>query len=515
MLAELERRGAAQQLRCRPRTDGGEIATNQVRRPLRQRAGLVEAGAVDASGAFEHTGIAQDDAAASRRGDGEPQRNRRRDAERARARDDEHRQRSENPDVDAAVDAVQDARDDGNRHGRRQELAGKPIRQPLHRTLCAARLLQHFLDARRGAVRRRPRHPHFEAAVDAAGASGDGAARSMRDQSRFAGHQSLVHRALAPQHGAVGREHLAGDDAHDIARHQRGDRTVDQPPVLHQCRTRRRRQQVGANRPARVGARSRLEVAAERDEQQHHHRGIEVDRRRADHRVMYRQRERRYCPEQHQRVGLGATRPAAGGEGTQDRPAEQEQHRQREAHRQPAQHVVQRAVDRRLRAVDERRVALHARHHHVHGEKDRQTESNDERRRVPVLAARPRHLMREQAAVTAEAVRDAIDLGDDDATAERQGAVVAEHGELSAFSDQESVGPRGARCDESSCRTHADLPPPTLLGRDCRFSPVHVLVRVPVHDQCPNSAGNSVYEYGYEYVYGYECSFPDSPPRRG
>ncbi len=36
---------------------------------------------------------------------------------------------------------------------------------------------------------------------------------------------------------------------------------------------------------------------------------------------------------------------------------------------------------------------------------------------------------------------------------------------------------------------------------------VHVLVRVPVHDQRPR---NTVYEYGYEYVYGHASSFSDT-----
>ena len=236
-----------------PGTLGGRLQCDGDRfRPgLGQRAGLVEADRVERGERLERLEALHQDAAPHERAGSGKQRRRRCERERARAGDDQHRDR--HPDRARRVD---ERPGDGG-------AGGKGEHAPQERSG----------DAIRGAQQRRPighRRAHqrddaFVARVgaDAIGTLDDGAAQvdaagdrdvasALRDRPRFAGQQRLVGVGLAFEQHAVGRERFAGENADPVAALEAMDR--DQAGSCH--RRARRRTTAGrrASAPSSVAA---------------------------------------------------------------------------------------------------------------------------------------------------------------------------------------------------------------------------------------------------------------------
>ena len=185
----------------------------------RQRAGFVERHAADRAGPFEvRTAFDQHAFARGARQRGHD-RHRRRNNQRARARDDQQHQRAIDPASQRRTEGQR--RNDGDRERQRDDRRRVDAREPLDECLrgrpLRLRLLDEVDDARERRVPSQPRDPDVEraAAVDAAGKHF--VARRLVDRQRFACDRRLVDRALPADHRAIDRNLFAGPDHDDSA----------------------------------------------------------------------------------------------------------------------------------------------------------------------------------------------------------------------------------------------------------------------------------------------------------
>ena len=196
-----------------PQHVGRIVAASAAITPLdAHRAGgngarLVEHDRVDAARRFEDLGPADDDAERRSAPRADEQRHRRREAQRAWARDDEHGDRAGERRVDRAAgeQPTGKRRDGRDQHGRHED-PRDAVGEPLHRRLAGLGLRDepgHLGELRVGAD---AGGPDDQAAAHVDRPADDGRARCDFDRQTLAGHHAGVDGARAVRDHAVGRE---------------------------------------------------------------------------------------------------------------------------------------------------------------------------------------------------------------------------------------------------------------------------------------------------------------------
>ncbi len=208
----------------------------QPREPQGQRAGLVDGDGAHPGEVLERLTALDEDAVARRAPDRGHDGNRDRDDERARAGDDEQRERPVGPRVEAAAERDPEEQD-GERPGEHQGRvhACEAVDEALRRRARALRLVHERRDPREGGVAGRPRGAHRQRALRVQRPGEHGAARLLVDRHRLTGDGRLVDAgapagdlavegdALARAHGEAraDRDLLDGDQALSRRRRRR------------------------------------------------------------------------------------------------------------------------------------------------------------------------------------------------------------------------------------------------------------------------------------------------------
>ena len=187
---------------------------------LGQGAGLVDDERVDLLHVLQRLGVLDEDAGLRAASDADHDRHRRREAERARAGDDQHRDRGDEAVGEARLGAPdapggegQQRHDDHGRH----EPAGDLVGQPLDRRAAALRFGDELHDLRQHRVA--PDLPRLddERAALVHGAADDLRADLLRHRHGLAGDHQLVDGAAALHDRAVDRHLLARAHAQPVA----------------------------------------------------------------------------------------------------------------------------------------------------------------------------------------------------------------------------------------------------------------------------------------------------------
>ena len=218
------------------------------------------------------------------------QRRRRRQAEGARAGDDQDRDGSREGGGDIAGER-EPASERGQREHEhdRNENCGDAVDEALDRSPAGLSLCDEACDLRERRLRSDTGRADDEPAVRVDRAARDGGARADVDGERFPRQQRLVDRGGAFFDDPVGGDSLTRPDDEALASNQLFDRDDDLDPVAKDACLLRPQLEQRANRLARPAACSALEVPAEQDQGGDHagdlevriglHRGDEDDRR--------------------------------------------------------------------------------------------------------------------------------------------------------------------------------------------------------------------------------------------
>ena len=333
----------------------GRHERGHLRLALGQRAGLVDHQRVDLGEPLQRLGVLDQHARLGAAPGADHDRHRRRQAERAGARDDQHRDRG-NQGVShrgwRPEDRPHDEGDDRDHDHRRDEPARDHVDQALDRRARALRLGDHLHDPGEHGLAADPLGAQNEAArlVDRAGA--DPIAPGLLGRHRLARQHRLVDRAAPFDNFAVDRDLVARAhpqavaDLDHLKRHFFIDTAVTHPP----CGFGRELQQ-GLDRAAGALARPELEHLAEQHERHDHRRGLEVDvdlalgptegrredpgRDRRDHAVQIRRADADPDQGPHVWAELLERCPAA----LEDRPPGPEHDRRRERQLEPVRHL--------------------------------------------------------------------------------------------------------------------------------------------------------------------------------
>ena len=283
MLAErLDRGGPAQKvvLAARDRLHRDDLGP-----ALGQRAGLVDDQRVDGLEALQRLGVPDEHAEAGGAADADHDRHRRRQAERARAGDDQHSDRRDQPEGESRLRPERrpdDEGDDGDGDHQRNEPSRDAIGEPLDRRAAALRLRHHLHDLRQHGVAADLLRAHRERAGLVERAADDLVADALRRRHGFAGDQELVERAAPVDDLAVDRDFFARPHAQQVADAHRVERHVLVAAVGAQApRGLRREVEQGADRAAGLRARAQLQHLAEQGQRGDDRRRLEIDRDRA------------------------------------------------------------------------------------------------------------------------------------------------------------------------------------------------------------------------------------------
>ncbi len=304
----------------------------QAHPPGGQRPGLVQDDGVHPPGRFQYLRPFDQDAELGATAAADEQRGGGRQAERARAGDDQHghrgRERCRRPLAESEPHREGDGREadhDRDEHGRH------PVGEPLDRGLAALRLDDQFRDLRELGVRAHPGGPDHQPTVGVHGGAGDRVTHADLDRHRLAGEHARVHRATALLHDPVGGDLLAWAH-HEAVAH--GQLFNADPQLLAVPQDRHvpgaqfeQRPQRGAGPP--LGA--RLEEASGEDERRHHGGDLEVD-------------------------AVRAAAPVGGWPGGHARHARHARHPRVAGRRMAEEQGVQRPAERRERADGDQRV---------------------------------------------------------------------------------------------------------------------------------------------------------------
>ncbi len=244
---------------------------DDLRRPERESARLVERHTPDACGAFEMDAALDQHALARGAGERGDNRDRRRDDERARARHDQQHQRAVDPRVPEATEHKRRRDGDGDR---KQQHRGRvdtreAFDERLRRRALRLRLLDEMDDARQRRVAADVGDAHIERATAVDGAREHGVSRELLHRQRLAGNRRLIDRALAGDDDAVERNLLAGADDED---HAHGDALDIDSAIAGRVadeRVGRREIEQRAHGVARAFERPCLERLREREEKDH------------------------------------------------------------------------------------------------------------------------------------------------------------------------------------------------------------------------------------------------------
>ncbi len=275
----LERGGQAKDLVlrvARQRHDGREA-----RLPLRQGAGLVHHQGIDLLKALQGLGVADQDPGGGAPPGGDHDRHRRRQAEGARAGDDQHGHGADYGVRQTRLRPEQlpgEGRQRGDHDDDRHEPARYDVGETLDRCPAALRLADHPNDSGQKGVGPDTLGAHHQAARAVDGAAENAFARSLLHRDRLSRHHRLVHRAVTLEDDAVHRNLLAGPDPQAVAGPDAVERDILFAPVLVQTSGGRRRElQERPDGAAGPAASPQLDHLAEQHQHGDRRGGLEVD----------------------------------------------------------------------------------------------------------------------------------------------------------------------------------------------------------------------------------------------
>ena len=276
MLARiLGRAGEANELRAVDAVPGDDAVTASL--PLGHGAGLVEHDRRDPPRLLEDLRPSDQDPELCAAPRPDHQRGRRREAERARAGDDQHgdgrgeRRRG-------VAREQEPAHQGGQREGDhdRDEDGRDAVDEPLHRRLPRLRLRDETGDLRQGGIAADPGRPDDQPAGDVDRGAGDGGALPHLDRYGLAGQHRLVDGRLAGFDDPVGRDLLSGAHDEAVTDGQIGDGHEHLGAVPQDVHVLRAELEQRADRLARASRGARLEQAPEQDQRRDHGGSLEV-----------------------------------------------------------------------------------------------------------------------------------------------------------------------------------------------------------------------------------------------
>ena len=307
-------------------------------RPGGDGAGLVEHDRVDRTRRLEHLRPADQDAQLGAAAGADQERHRRRQAERARARDDQHRDGVRERHVGRGAGREPgDQRARGDHEHDRDEHRGDAIGEALHGGLPRLRLLDQAADPcdrRVGADAGRLDH---QPPADVHGRARHGVVRLHLDRDALAGQQRAVDGGVSLAHDAVGRDQLTRPDHEHVADRELRERYAVLAIVVDHGHVADATGRKRAQRTRCPAFRARLEIPADQDEQRHAggHLEVEVVGPRRHEQRDQRPAERRRDPDRDQRVHGRRAVSQAPQRRPVDRPAAPPDHRQRQPQRDP------------------------------------------------------------------------------------------------------------------------------------------------------------------------------------
>ena len=261
-----------------------ERDVRQLHPTLGDRSRLVEDDRRDAPRALEDLGALDEDPELRAASGADHERGRRREPERARARDDQHGDRRRERGGRVAGDATSQPTSVASE-------SASTIGTKTLETRSTSRWIGAFPDCASATslaicasavssptfVARTTSRPNVLTVAPATEAP----ARDV-DRYRLAREHRLVDRGLALDDDAVRRHLLARTDDEEIAGRELGDRNRDLDPVSEHAGLLRAELEERADRSARAASRPRLEVAPEQDQRRDHGGDLEVDVRVVD-----------------------------------------------------------------------------------------------------------------------------------------------------------------------------------------------------------------------------------------
>ena len=255
----------------------------QLHPTLGDRPGLVEDDRGDALRALEDLGALDEDPELRTASGADHERGRRREPERARARDDQHGDgRREGGGRIAGDDEPAGERREREDEHDRDEDARHAVDEALDRRLPRLGLGHEPRDLRERRLLADLRRTHDEPPERVDRRPGDRSAGHDVDRHRLAREHRLVDCGLALDDDSVRRDLLTRTDDEEIAGHELADRNRDLDPVPEHASLLRAELEERADRGARTAPRPRLEVAPEQDQRRDHGGDLEVDVRVVD-----------------------------------------------------------------------------------------------------------------------------------------------------------------------------------------------------------------------------------------
>ena len=197
------------------------VDRDQARLPLGERAGLVHNERIHLSHHLDRLGVLEQHAGSRAFASGHHDRQWRREPQRARAGDDQHRHRCDQGIGHARLwpDEHPDSeRDDGDKNDRRDEVSGDDVGQLLNRRTAPLRLGDHLYDLGEQCLGADLLCAHGQGAGPVDGRADDLVAGGLLDRDRFAGDHRLVDGARAFDDDAVDRDFFTGPHPQEIAR---------------------------------------------------------------------------------------------------------------------------------------------------------------------------------------------------------------------------------------------------------------------------------------------------------
>ena len=253
-----------------------------------QRAGLVDQRVIDFGHAFERRAVLDQNPPPHQRARRNHLRHRHGKPQRARTRDDQHRNRDHERVIDAR--SRQHPADEGQRRQRMHRRGIEPRSTVGDPHIMRPHLPRRFHQPRnlgqRGILARR-RHPHIDRVFQIERSCQYQAVDSARHRRAFAGQQGLVEPAGAAHDGAVGRQPFAGSHTH----HHAGNQVCRSGPVrcaivIDNERPARRLTQQRVDTRAGAITHHRIERTPGQQEQQQHQRAVEPRLLAAGHRLI-------------------------------------------------------------------------------------------------------------------------------------------------------------------------------------------------------------------------------------
>ena len=268
---------------ARQRQHFGAVAPSSARHvrelhvPLGDGSGLVEYDRRDPARPLEDLGALDQNAELGAATGADHERGGRRQTERARARDDQHRDRGgegrsrvAGHDEPAGERGERKPEDDRHEHGR------DTVDEPLDGRLPGLRFRDQSGDLRERRLLADLRRADDETSVGVDGRTGDVRPWPHVDRHGLARQHRLVDGRVALDDHAVGGNLLSGPDEHKIAGHDVLDRDGDLHAVPKHVSLLRAEIEQCANRRTRAPLRARLEVAADEDQGRDHGGDLEV-----------------------------------------------------------------------------------------------------------------------------------------------------------------------------------------------------------------------------------------------